>query len=163
MRWNRTAGSVLLGVFLVTAPAAAQESFEEDFRSQPYVFGALGGFPSGRGGGTTIGVGGGMDYLVGGALGVGGELIVFGNGSFAFSVASLNASYHFVPNERFTPFVRAGIGAGGELGYAVAFGTVGVGVNLWRLTGAAIRLEVVDRFPLEGGDHHAAVQVGITF
>jgi hypothetical protein len=80
-------------------------------------------------------------------------------------VASLNVSYHFIPgSSRFIPFVKAGIGSCGELGGGgVAIGTVGGGVNLWSLKGAAFRIEVLDRFAIEGGDHHIGVHFGVTF
>ena len=85
----------------------------------------------------------------------------------AFSVLSVSPSYHFIrASSRVVPFVKAGIGTGGVLEYGsggVGFASFGGGVNLWKLGGSALRIEVVDRFPLDGGDHHINVQLGLTF
>jgi hypothetical protein len=148
-----------------TATAQPADSFRKDLRFQPFVYGSLGGFPSGAGGGGTFGFGGGVDWLVANGLGLGGDIVLFGNNTFGFGVASVNASYHFIPSRsRIVPFVKAGIGSGGELGEGgVSIGTIGGGVNLWSSRGMAVRIEVLDRFPIEGGDHHIAAQLGITF
>ena len=144
---------------------SAADSFEQDLRSQPYLYGSVGAFPSGAGGGATFGFGLGMDFLAYKGLGFGGDLAVFGNNTFGFGVASFTTSYHFIPaSSRLVPFVKAGIGTGGELGYGgVTFASFGGGVNLWKIDGAAFRIEVMDRFPTDGGDHHINVQFGITF
>lgn len=155
----------------VSSVVAAQEtpsradSFEHDLRSQPYLYGSIGGFPSGAGGPVTYGLGFGVDFLAYKGLGLGGDVVVFGNQTFSFGVASLTTSYHFVPpSSRLVPFVKAGFGSGGEMGYGgVVFAGFGGGVNLWRLDGAAIRIEIMDRFPTDGGDHHISLQLGITF
>ena len=153
-------------VLATTSLARAQaDAFDEDLKSQPFVYGSVGAFPSGAGGTTTYGFGGGMDFLAYRGLGVGADFVIFGNQSFGFGVATANGSYHFVPRtSRLVPFVKAGVGAGGEGGNGgVSFGSFGGGVNVWNLNGAAIRIEVVDRFPLSGGDHHFSLQVGVTF
>lgn len=161
---------IALGLFATlsvssTLNAQQVDSFREDLRFQPFLYGSAGAFPSGSGGGGTFGLGGGMDFLVHNGLGLGGDVVLFGNNTFGFGVASLNVSYHFIPgSSRIIPFVKAGIGSGGELGYGgVAIGTVGGGVNLWSLRGVAIRIEVLDRFPTGGGDHHISAQFGVTF
>lgn len=158
-------GCVLLVTLSMSSLAAAQDSFEEDLRSQPFLYGSVGAFPSGAGGSVTYGLGFGIDFLAYEGLGLGGDVVAFGNNSFAFGIASLTTSYHFVPRRsRVVPFVKAGIGAGGELGYdGVSFASFGGGVNLWKLDGKAFRIEVVDHFPTSGGDHHINVQLGVTF
>jgi len=160
----------LLGLFTtlamsVTATAQPPDSFRKDLRFQPFVYGSLGAFSSGAGGGGTYGFGGGVDWLVAKGLGLGGDVVLFGNDTFAFGVASLNVSYHFIPtSRRIVPFIKAGIGSGGEVGYGgVSIGTIGGGVNLWSSRGVAVRIELLDRFPIEGGDHHIGAQLGLTF
>lgn len=165
--------TVVTGVIVAVVSAAssvvsAQESsasFREDLRSQPSLTGSIGAFPSGAAGGTTYGYGLGWDYLVAHGFGLGGDIAVFGGGSFGFGVMSFNPSYHFIrESSRVVPFVKGGIGTGGAIGYGgVTFASFGGGLNLWKLGGSALRMEVVDRFPLEGGDHHVNVQLGLTF
>jgi len=143
----------------------AAETIEEDMRAQPYFYTALGAFPSGSGGSSTWGIGAGMDFLMRGGFGLGGEVVGFGNQNYGFAIAALNASYHFAPSgQQLSPFVKVGFGTGGEVGYGgVSFVNVGGGVNLWKLSGAAIRIEALDRFPTQGGAHHVSVQLGLTF
>jgi hypothetical protein len=151
-------------VSLMSPVVNAQDAFEQDLRSQPFVYGSVGAFPSGAGGGATFGFGVGMDFLVKKGLGLGGDLALFGNSTFGFGVASFIGSYHFVRSSSdIVPFVQAGIGTGGEIGENVAFASFGGGVNLWKIDGAAIRIEVMDRFPTSGGDHHVNLQLGLTF
>ena len=169
---TRTVGIAFLMMFSLSAMAVAQgrstADLEKDLRLQPYLYASYGAFPSGAGGTGTYGAGFGTDYLVYEGLGVGAEVTAFGNNAFGFGVASFNASYHFTGlirrSSRLVPFIKAGIGSGGEFGYGgVAMVNFGGGVNLWKLDGAAVRLELVDRFPLDGGDHHVSIQMGITF
>jgi len=165
--------TVVMGIILAVALAAssvvsAQESsasFRDDLRSQPALTGSIGAFPSGAAGGTTYGYGFGMDYLVVDGFGLGGDIAVFGGSSFGFGVLSFSPSYHFIrESSRVVPFVKAGIGTGGEIGYGgVGIASFGGGLNLWKLGGSALRIEIVDRFPIEGGDHHINVQAGLTF
>ena len=161
--WTQTGLTVVALVSL--SGFAAAETVEEDMRAQPYVYTAFGAFSSGAGGSATWGVGAGMDFLMRGGFGLGGEVVGFGNQSYGFAIAALNASYHFAPSaNQLSPFVKVGFGTGGEIGYGgVSFVNVGGGVNLWKLSGAAIRIEALDRFPAEGGDHHVSVQLGVTF
>lgn len=162
--WKKTAVVAALILGFTWVPAQA-DTLDEDLRVQPYLFGSVGAFPSGAGGPVTYGFGFGMDFLAYRGLGLGGSAVLFGNDTFGFGVASLDASYHFVEvSGRAIPFVKAGIGTGGEIGYGgVTFLSFGGGVNLWKLDGAAIRLEVMDRFPADGGDHHISLQIGLTF
>lgn len=142
----------------------AQTPLAEDLKLQPFIYGAVGGFPSGSGGSVTYGGGGGVDGLLYEGLALGGDLSIFGNGTFSFAVAVFNVSYHFMVGEsRSVPFIKAGFGAGGEGGAGVGFFSFGGGVNLWSNHGRAFRLEVVDRFPAEGGDHHINAQFGLTW
>ena len=158
------AGTVVaLGVMLFGVEAGAQESIQERAKVMPFLYGSIGGFPSGSGGSVTYGGGGGADFLAAGGVGVGGELAVFGNDTFSFAVATAHGSYHFLSDHRAVPFVKAGFGLGGEAGSAVAFLAFGGGVNLWTDGGRAFRIELVDRFPAEGGDHHLNVQLGLTW
>ena len=161
-------GIILVVVLSASSVVSAQESdasFREDLRVQPYLTGSIGAFPSGAGGGLTYGLGFGADFLAVGGLGFGGDLAIFGSNAYGFSVLSFNTSYHFIrESSRLVPFIKGGIGTGGEVGYGgVTFGSFGGGVNLWNLGGSAVRIEVVDHFPIEGGDHHLNVQLGLTF
>lgn len=167
-RASLTMGLVLAIALSASSVSSAQgsgSSFREDLRSQPFLTGSIGAFPSGAGGALTYGLGFGADFLAFEGLGLGGDLAIFGSNAYGFSVLSFNTSYHFIrESSRVVPFFKGGIGTGGEVGYGgVTFGSFGGGVNLWNLGGSALRIEVVDRFPIEGGDHHINVQLGLTF
>ena len=156
---------VILLSFLA-APALAQDLDRDDLRSQPYLYGSVGGFTSGAGGGVTYGFGGGADWLVYGGLGLGVDATIFGSNAYGFFVGSFDVSYHIIPSSsRIVPFVVGGIGFGGESGSesSVAIANFGGGVNLWTGNGMALRIEVRAHVPVEGGDTHVGARVGLTF
>jgi hypothetical protein len=154
---------VLLAVF-VASPLVAQDLDRDDLRTQPYIYGGVGAFPSGAGGGATFGFGGGADWLVYRGLGIGVDATIFGNDVYSFFVGSLDISYHIIPSSgRLVPFVVAGIGFGGEGGSSVGIASLGAGVNVWTAKGMAVRIQVRARVPTEGGDTHVGAEIGLTF
>lgn len=161
--------SLLFCLLLMPVPCGAEENEGdvldlEDLKLQPYLYGTIGGFPSGSGGGMTLGFGGGMDWLVYEGLGLGFDVVVFGNDTFGFALASFDVSYQFISKRRrFVPFVLAGVGAGGEGGSAVTIVSLGGSVNLWTARGMAFRVAVRGRVPADGGDVNVGAEIGVTF
>ncbi len=154
---------VVLLLFLA-APALAQGLDRDDLESQPYLYGSVGAFTSGAGGGATYGFGAGADWLVFEGLGLGVDATIFGSNAYGFFVGSFDVSYHIIPSSsRIVPFIVGGIGFGGESGSSVGIANFGGGVNLWTGNGMAVRIEARARIPVEGGDTHVAAQIGLTF
>jgi len=153
---------LMIGSFFVFVMATTGFA-QENYSGQGYVFFAPG--VSAPGGTATAHLGGGGEALFH-AVGVGAEIGYvtpmrsFGDG---VGILSPNASYHFLRNQKVSPFVTGGYSLFFRDGHLNGF-NFGGGANYWLFERTALRFEVRDNVIREySSSHLVGFRVGLTF
>lgn len=159
----------VLGLSLSVGAYAQSSSTDpagKNAKGQGYVFFAPGGI---IGDGHSVGIahfGGGGEVLVYRGLGIGGELgylapwECMGDGMGLFSV---NGSYHFRRNRKFTPFITGGYSLAFRNGHANLL-NFGAGAHYWFSDSVGLRMEFRDHIqPQYINEHFLGGRIGLSF
>jgi len=151
-----------------TASSATQGQ-GRGYRAQGYVFFGPGvtvasGYHQGK-----AHIGAGVEALAYKGLGVGTELGYYTpwrDWSAGWCIFSLDGSYHFLRNQKVSPFLTGGLSLGFGRGFVdPPYINFGGGVNYWFPNGAGIRLEFRDHLNRRswGDYHYLSARIGFTF
>ena len=155
-----------LSVWAHAGSSTTNPDGDKDHKGQGYVFFAPGGI---IGDGYSVGTlhfGGGGEALLYRGLGIGAEagyLAPWRQLGDGIGLLSIDGSYHFRRNQRFTPFITGGYSLGFRSGTANLI-NFGAGAHYWFKDQVGLRFEFRDHIdPSYLNDHYLSGRIGISF